>query len=385
MSADPPKASPSPSPPAQPQLPQLVDPPPIGVLVGLLARCKEPGRLVRALRASERPEPHARWAPELARRDLRPARGADEAGAPVLLVRGRLPDLAGVAVVGARAADPYGEAVARRVARDAVELGLPVVSGGAEGCDAAAHEAALEAGGPTVVVLGAGHDHPYPARHRDLFEAVVGAGGAVVSAFWPDVRPAKHRFLLRNRVIAWLSAVTVVARAGGRSGALSTAAAARALGRPVLAVPGNVGEALSAGGNGLLADGARALVGPRDLARALGLADEAGSLTEGWSVRHLGDPSPWPWEETPEDVGEERWGGAPEPAALAAEAQLVLETLRSRGSLDLDGLLMQTGLGIDLLVATLMDLDVGRQVERLPGERWRALSGQPSAVTARRQ
>lgn len=329
---------------------------------GLLRRHPDARRLIKALEAGEEPPADAIAAAkaELGRRDLAPWVPDDEAVGPLLLVRGALPPPGGVAVVGARASDPYGLACARRVARDAVALGAAVVSGGAEGCDAAAHDAAIAAGGRTVVVLGAGHDHPYPAEHRELFARAVACGGAVVSAFWPTLRPARHRFLERNRVIAALARVTVIARASLRSGALSTGRAAFALGRPVLVVPGDVGLGLSAGGHSLVLAGAGLVGGVADLARALGL-DARGR----WQVSHARAPDPWPeaFAQFPST------SDAVEPPEVSA----VAAALGEFASLDLDGLVVQTGLAIDALVAALIELEVDGRVEQVPGQRYRLL------------
>lgn len=302
----------------------------------------------------------ARCRQALAERDLWPWVPPGEV-VPLLLVRGRLPSAPGIAVVGTRSTDPYGLACAARVARDAVDLGRSVVSGGAEGCDAAAHRAALDRGGHTVVLLGFGHDTTYPAIHRGLFEEIVASGGALVSPWWPTVRPARHQFLARNRLIAALSEVVVVVRARARSGALSTAKAALQLGRTLMAVPGGVGEALSLGPNQLLAEGARALTGPGALAAALGTKAPRGLRT--WPTRDLGEAAPWRTEASSEPST--RFDPAP-------DARRVLDILCNDGSLDLDALLGQTGLGVDTLLAALTDLEVAGLVEQVPGQRYAA-------------
>ena len=120
------------------------------------------------------------------------------------------------------------------------------MSGGAYGIDAAAHRGALAAGAITIAVLACGVDHPYPAGHADLF-ADVAAQGLVVSEWPPGRHPARLRFLVRNRTIAALTCGTVVVEAGERSGALNTARHAAELGRPLMAVPGPVTSAQSAG------------------------------------------------------------------------------------------------------------------------------------------
>ena len=116
----------------------------------------------------------------------------------------------GLAVVGARKATPYGLSCARRFARMAAEAGVCVISGGARGCDAQAHQGALEGGGRTVVVLGSGCDELYPAEHYALFQKVIDQGGAVVSEQEWGFPPLPYAFRARNRIIAGLSRGTLV-------------------------------------------------------------------------------------------------------------------------------------------------------------------------------
>ncbi|HJT03238.1 MAG TPA: DNA-processing protein DprA [Pseudonocardiaceae bacterium] len=180
-----------------------------------------------------------------------PTAQADERWrAPVALwVRGgRFDDISvrAVALVGARAATGYGEHVAAEFGYGLAERGLAVVSGAAFGIDGAAHRGALAAEGLTVAVQACGLDRTYPAGHHGLLDRIA-TDGAVISEYPPGTRPARHRFLVRNRLIAGLAAGTVVVEAGVRSGARRTATAAAALGRVVMAVPGPVTSALSAG------------------------------------------------------------------------------------------------------------------------------------------
>jgi DNA processing protein len=154
--------------------------------------------------------------------------------------------LRSVAMVGSRAATGYGAHVAGEIAADLGEQGWAVVSGGAYGIDAAAHRGALATGAVTIAVLACGVDYPYPAGHADLF-ATIAEHGLVISEWPPGRQPARLRFLVRNRTIAALSCGTVVVEAGERSGALNTARHAAQLGRPLMAVPGPVTSAQSAG------------------------------------------------------------------------------------------------------------------------------------------
>jgi DNA processing protein len=184
----------------------------------------------------------------------------------------RLDELAAgaAAVVGSRAATPYGEHVAAELAYELVGHGVTVVSGAAYGIDGAAHRGALAGGGPTVAVLGCGVDYGYPSGHVGLLRQLA-RHGAVVSEYAPGTPPARHRFLVRNRLIAALSDGTVVVEAGTRSGARNTAAAARELGRAVMAVPGPITSAMSRGCNRLIRDGAAVMVDdPRQVVEAVG-------------------------------------------------------------------------------------------------------------------
>jgi DNA processing protein len=156
---------------------------------------------------------------------------------PVLYVRGRLPGGTGVAVVGTRRPSQASCAFTRTLVSALVTQGIAIWSGGAAGVDAAAHEAALDAGGTTVLVAGGGLDRPYPPEHKGLFARVLERGGALVARVPDGTPPMAPHFLQRNAVLAAMTAATVVIEAGLASGARSTAAAARRLGRPLCVVP----------------------------------------------------------------------------------------------------------------------------------------------------
>jgi DNA processing protein len=245
----------------------------------------------------------------------------------MLCVRGPLPTRArAVAIVGSRAASPYGIARARELASDLVRCGYTVVSGLARGIDAAAHRGALEAGGPSMAVLPGGLAQVTPPDHADLAEALVRAGGALV-AEWPDARPPKPgMFLRRNRLIAALSAATVVVEAAERSGALSTAAVARKLGRPLLAVPGDADRPTARGTNALIKSGAR-------------LCERAGDVFEALAESGAGADSTLI-------------------AALDAEGRT------------LDALAVAARLTVEQTLAALLRLEWAGAARALPGQRW---------------
>ena len=196
---------------------------------------------------------------------------------PQLFLRGggKVELLAGpaVAVVGARSCSAYGRSVARSLGRELAAAGLVVVSGLARGIDGEAHRGALEAGGATVAVLGCGIDRDYPAAHAELARRIR-ERGLVVSEYEPGVEPAPWRFPARNRIIAGLCAATVVVEARERSGALITADFALEEGRDVLAVPGEITSALSAGTNALLRLGAAPVTRAEDVLELYGLVPE---------------------------------------------------------------------------------------------------------------
>jgi DNA processing protein len=187
-----------------------------------------------------------------------------------LYVRGTVPPLGGVAVVGTREPTSEAEAFARRLVTDLCAHGYAIWSGGARGIDRAAHEAALAAGAPTVVVSPSGLERPYPPEHVPLFERVVASGGALIS-LWPDqAHPFRPRFHKRNQLLAALTLVTVVVQAPFQSGARSTAKAARSFGRPVCVVPHPPWSERGGGCALELTLGGRPVAGAADVVRAAG-------------------------------------------------------------------------------------------------------------------
>lgn len=173
-----------------------------------------------------------------------------------------------VAVVGTRAATPYGLTLAARLAGDLARRGLAIVSGLARGVDAAAHVAALEAGGRTVAVIPSSLDQVTPASHAAL-AARIARAGTMLSEVERGGPFGRGAFVQRNRLIAALAGATVVVEAGERSGALATASFAASLGRAVLAVPGDVDRPGAQGTLALLRGGARPCADAADVLAAL--------------------------------------------------------------------------------------------------------------------
>ena len=189
-----------------------------------------------------------------------------------LWARGRLELLAAeprVAIVGTRAPTPYGAAQARRFARTLVERDVVVVSGLARGIDANAHEAALDAGGRTIAVLGSGVDRPWP--DGPLTERMI-AEGLLLSEHAPGEPPKKHHFPLRNRLISGLCRAVVVVEAANASGSLITARWAADQGRTVCVLPGRVDHPMARGCHRLIREGAALVEDPEEVLAEIGIA-----------------------------------------------------------------------------------------------------------------
>ena len=179
-----------------------------------------------------------------------------------------------IAVVGSRRCSPHARNLAHTLGTDLARCGFVIVSGLAYGVDAAAHGGAIDSGGTTVAVLGSGVDVVYPARHRPLARRMTAAGGALVSEYPPGLRPRKHHFPARNRLISGISIGVVVVEASDRSGSLITARMALEQGREVMAVPGLAGHPLSAGCHRLIREGAGLVENADDVLDCLGYPRE---------------------------------------------------------------------------------------------------------------
>ena len=194
-----------------------------------------------------------------------------------------------VAIVGTRRNTDYGAEAARMIAGDLARAGIVIVSGLAHGIDRFAHEAALDAGGTTIAVIGCGIDIAYPRRHTRLQERIA-CDGLVLSEFMPGEPALQHHFPRRNRIIAALSLGVVVVEAPLKSGALLTANHAMELNRDVLAVPGPIGRETSAGTNDLIRDGAGLVTDAADVLEALRLVPKPSASTRHTDAPIVADP-----------------------------------------------------------------------------------------------
>ena len=192
---------------------------------------------------------------------------------PVLYTQGNInpDDEWSVAIVGTRRVTAYGRQVAEDIAGRLARNGLTIISGLARGVDSIAHQAALDAGGRTIAVLGSGLDRIYPPENRHLAEQIK-ANGAIISEFSPNTPPEASNFPQRNRLISGLSLAVIVIEAGIKSGALITASFAADQGREVFAVPGNITSPGSMGTNRLIQNGAHPLLSAEQVLEILELS-----------------------------------------------------------------------------------------------------------------
>ena len=243
-----------------------------------------------------------------------------------------------VSIVGARAATGYGEHVAAEFGYGLANEGVTVVSGAAYGIDGAAHRGVLAAEGVTVAVLGCGIDIGYPAGHTTLLDRIA-RDGLVISEYAPGTGPARHRFLVRNRLIAALSAGTVVVEAGIRSGARNTAASAAALGKELMAVPGPITSAASLGCHELIRAGTAIPV-----SSVAEILESVGRIGEG--ITQGGDAQARPTD------------------ALTDQALRVHEALAPRAGRGADRISVDSGVPLDRVRALLPELELTGLAER---------------------
>ncbi|MGH7712226.1 MAG: DNA-processing protein DprA [Gemmatimonadaceae bacterium] len=202
--------------------------------------------------------------------------------------------LPAVAIVGTRSATPYGLRVTRMLAADLARAGAAVVSGMARGIDSAAHEAALDAGGATIAVLGTGVDVPYP-RHNKPLHARIAQKGLIVSEFPCGLRASPGSFPRRNRIIAGLARAVIVTEAPVKSGALITSSVAGDIGRDVGAVPGHIDTPACAGSNLLLRDGATPILSSADALALGGITPASAPAAPLRSAHELSDDAQLLW------------------------------------------------------------------------------------------
>lgn len=196
---------------------------------------------------------------------------------PLLYMLGEIqkPDELALAVVGSRKMTSYGREVTQNLTQDLAAHGLTIVSGLALGVDACAHQAALEAGGRTIAVLGSGIDLVQPTTNTGIARNIVREGkGAVISEFPLGTQAAQFTFPRRNRIISGLSLGVLVTEAAEKSGALITVGQALEQGRDVFAVPGSIFNILSVGSHKLIKQGAKLVNSVEDVLEEIQLESQ---------------------------------------------------------------------------------------------------------------
>ena len=275
-----------------------------------------------------------------------------------------------VAIVGARHASTGGLSHARAFALALTQAGFAITSGMADGIDGAAHAAALDAGSPTLAVIGTGPDRVYPRKHHALARRIA-EHGALISEFPPGTAARADHFPRRNRLIAGLSLGTLVVEAGLQSGSLITARLAAEQGREVFALPGSIHNPQARGCHRLIRDGARLVETAGEIIETL--APAARMLGVELADRLAADSS--------DDVGRP-------PAEIGAGA--AFDEYSSTGNdadyrrlwselghepATLDELVQRTGQSAASVSSMLLMLELEAKVETLPGNRYQRLTG----------
>ena len=249
-----------------------------------------------------------------------------------------------IAVVGSRRASAYGLAACHRFADALARRGASVVSGLARGIDAAAHRAALDAGGRTIAVLGSGLNRLYPSEHRRLAERIA-ANGAVISELPLDAPPLPGHFPMRNRVIAGMTLGTIVVEAAVRSGSLITARHALEQNREVFALPGSIDSPTTLGVHRLIQQGAKLVTSVDDVIEELRP-----------EIRQRLQP----------EQKNERPSGT-SAVELVEDEEIVFNSLRNTGTVDSDRLVELAGIPASRVKAALAGLRLKDMVGFLPG------------------
>lgn len=283
-----------------------------------------------------------------------PSRLIDIDRAPLTLYRLGEADLDAenmFSIVGTRHSTSYGMRYVTKLVEDLAPYfpDLIIVSGLALGIDSVAHEAALKAGLPTVAVVAHGLNTIYPAVNRDLAKRIIGAGGAIISEYPSGVTPYRSRFLERNRIVATMTDAVLVAESAEKGGAMSTAAVASSYGRELLALPGRIGDDMSAGCNRLIRS---------QKALMAGSAAEIISML-GWQPKTVRN-APKQRDLFPELKGNEK---LIYDALLFCREPMLVDSLRER-----------TGIQIHELMASLGEMEFDGIIERLPGNRFSLIS-----------
>jgi DNA processing protein len=248
-----------------------------------------------------------------------------------------------IAVVGTRNASEYGRRWTEQLVADLVPFNVTIISGLAFGIDAVAHRAALQHGLPTIGVVGHGLAKIYPYEHTALARDMVRGGGGVLSEFFSDVKPDKHNFPLRNRIVAGLADCVIVVETASKGGSMITARLADSYNRDVFAVPGRVSDRNSGGCHELIrSQKAQLLTSAGDLVEVMGWGDQ----------------------KAPRAAQKELFPD------LAPEEEPLVRLLQEGTALHIDELNLRSGLRTSEVAVLLLGLELKGLVQSLPGKRY---------------
>ena len=286
----------------------------------------------------------------------------------VLYGRGEMPDLEHlptVGMVGTRKCSDEGRRAAGDIARELSLHGVVIVSGGAEGIDAASHWGALYAGGLTVAVQACGLDVDYPALNREMRFRILRGQGALLSEYPYGSPPMRHHFPVRNRLIGRLSLGVCVVEAPRHSGSLITARLAAEQGRDVFVVPGAWDSVRFTGSNGLIKQGARLITSPREI------LEEYEARFPAILERREPPSTPVPGREKAERSTDAAPSTASCPEGAGEAARAVWTALTAGCPGEPDELAEATGLTASQVLAALTELELLGGVQAGPGGRYR--------------
>lgn len=249
-----------------------------------------------------------------------------------------------IAVVGTRSNTDYGKSFTEKLIGDLAAQGVVVVSGLAFGIDAIAHKAALKHSLPTIGVVGHGLNKIYPSQHAALAKEMITAGGGVLTEFFHNIKPDKHNFPLRNRIVAGMSDATVVVETAVKGGSMITAKLADAYNRDVFAAPGRTTDKMSAGCNHLIKYNKAVLLTDADE-----LLDVMG------------------WKEKKTAVKKQRQLFI----ELTPEEQTILALLQQKETAHIDEINIGSGLSSSAVAAAILNLELQGVLQSQPGKMYK--------------
>ena len=278
-----------------------------------------------------------------------------------------------IAVVGTREPTVNSTSAARALSASLTRSGALVVSGGALGIDATAHQGALDAGGKTVAVLGCGLDCSYPVANIALRRQIE-KNGVLVTEYPPGTQGVARNFPIRNRIISGLSYGTVVIEAGERSGSLITANYALEQGRDVFAVPGDIVYSCFTGTNKLIRDGAKPVFNAYDVLCGYLITNpellDAGKIEMELTVSEASPAAAQKSSAPKPKAQEEKHVRKPEPEGLSENARKVYHAFDSC-EMQMEELIIKTGLGVSAFACAMTELELFDLVELLAGKNYK--------------